>query len=76
MAAILPSGAAAPPRLGGTGDPPVPSGDPPDGTEASFVWKKTAFSHVALCNSLLFPIPVGKSPTKAGKSPAPHPRRS
>jgi len=54
------------PVMGSTGDPPVPSGDPPDGTgRASQTKPDSAFATRAVS------LPVGGSPTGAGGSPAP-----
>jgi ATP-dependent helicase/nuclease subunit A len=51
---------------GGAGDPPIPSGDSPDGmTSASVTYLDAGFPAVASS------IPVGGSPTGAGGSPAP-----
>jgi hypothetical protein len=52
--------------LGGTGDPPVPSGDSPDGTEVTL-----RSNQRDLPAKLLSTVPVGKLPTGAGESPAP-----
>src|SRR5436309_6625159 len=49
---------------GSTGDPPVPSGDSPDGTGATV----RANGH-GLFATLLAAVPVGGSPTGAGGSP-------
>jgi hypothetical protein len=51
--------------VGSTGDPPVPSGDPPDGMESSIERKGTTFSH-----SVIAVVPPGGSPGGAGGSPA------
>ena len=51
--------------LGGTGDPPVPSGDSPAGTETA-----VRSNGDGLFTSVLSAIPVGGSPTGAGESPA------
>ena len=51
---------------GSTGDPPVPSGDPPDGTET-----KIRGNENGLFGTWLIAVPVGGSPTGAGESPAP-----
>jgi hypothetical protein len=51
---------------GGTGDPPVPSGDSPDGTGATI-----RANGDRLFAKLLAAVPVGGSPTGAGGSPAP-----
>src|SRR6266550_9307812 len=51
---------------GSTGDPPVPSGDSPDGTGAIVRGKAQG-----LFATLLAAVPVGGSPTGAGGSPAP-----
>jgi internalin A len=51
--------------IGSTGDPPVPSGDSPDGTgRASFTNRRS----VAIAAAST--IPIGGSPTGAGESPA------
>ena len=52
--------------VGSTGDPPVPSGDPPDGMGNGIERKGTVFSqpHIAA-------IRPGGSPGEAGGSPAP-----
>src|SRR5207247_6724636 len=52
--------------FGSTGDPPVPSGDSPDGMAATVRADKDGL--FAKCHSTL---PVGESPTGAGESPAP-----
>ena len=52
--------------LGGTGDPPVPSGDPPDGMETTL---RTEWG--SLTTTAPIPVPIGGSPTRAGGSPAP-----
>jgi hypothetical protein len=52
--------------LGGTGDPPVPSGDSPDGSGAASLSQKMVSPATAPP-----PVPVGGSPTGAGGSPAP-----
>src|SRR5437867_9463150 len=52
--------------VGSTGDPPVPSGDSPDGTGATV----RANGHGRFA-TLLAAVPVGGSPTGAGGSPAP-----
>src|SRR5207245_7505132 len=49
---------------GSTGDPPVPSGDAPDGTGATV----RANGH-GLFATLLAAVPVGGSPTGAGGAP-------
>ena len=52
--------------MGSTGDPPVPSGDPPDGmAKASFAIPDAGFV------SMTSPISVGGSPTETGESPVP-----
>src|SRR5436309_2155170 len=51
---------------GSTGDPPVPSGDSPDGTGATV----RANRHGVFA-TLPAAVPVGGSPTGAGGSPAP-----
>src|SRR5216117_1419143 len=51
---------------GSTGDPPVPSGDAPDGTGATV----RANGH-GLFATLLAAVPVGGSPIGTGGSPAP-----
>src|SRR5438094_10320362 len=51
---------------GSTGDPPVPSGDPPDGTETTIRGNENG-----LFATWLRAVPVGGSPTGAGESPAP-----
>ena len=51
---------------GSTGDPPVPSGDPPDGTETTIRGNENG-----LFATWLSAVPVGGSPTGAGESPAP-----
>ena len=51
---------------GSTGDPPVPSGDSPDGTAATV----RANGH-GLFATLPAAVPIGGSPTGAGGSPAP-----
>src|SRR5438093_6125729 len=52
--------------LGRRGDPPVPSGDSPDGTGATV----RANGHGPFA-TLLAGVPVGGSPAGAGESPAP-----
>jgi type I restriction enzyme, R subunit len=52
--------------MGGTGDPPVPPGDSPDGTATNMKHAET----VVLKNDAT-PIPTGESPVEAGGSPAP-----
>jgi len=52
--------------VGSTGDPPVPSGDPPDGTGGGIELKGTVFPPPDISA-----IPPGGSPGGAGKSPAP-----
>src|SRR6266498_3995474 len=51
--------------LGSTGDPPVPSGDPPDGTGATM-----RANEAGLFTGQASAIPVGGSPTGAGESAA------
>src|SRR6266498_608300 len=51
--------------LGSTGDPPVPSGDPPDGTGVT-----VRANEAGLFTRQASAIPVGGSPTGAGESPA------
>src|SRR5713101_4347029 len=51
---------------GSTGDPPVPSGDLPDGTGAT-----VRANGQGLFATLPAAVPVGGSPTGAGGSPAP-----
>ncbi len=51
---------------GSTGDPPVPSGDSPDGTGATV----RANGH-GLFATLLAAVLAGRLPTRAGGSPAP-----
>src|SRR6266545_7717695 len=53
---------------GSTGDPPVPSGDSPDGTGATDPGNAQGFFA-----TLLAAVPIGESPTGAG---GPSPRRS
>src|SRR6266516_5141909 len=53
------------PWSGSTGDPPVPSGDPPDGMGATVRAKEDG-----LCATWRSAVPVGGSPTGAGESPA------
>ena len=53
------------PATGSTGDPPVPSGDPPDGTRRAY--RSKSYMHFVAGAA---PIPVGESPTGAGESPA------
>src|SRR5213592_2670593 len=53
---------------GGTGDPPVPSGDPPDGTETTIRSNENG-----LFTTWLSAVPVGGSPTGAGGSLPHHP---
>ena len=56
---------ASPFRGGSTGDPPVPSGDPPDGTgDGSLSIRARSRSAVASA------VPLGESPSGAGGSPA------
>ena len=50
--------------LGSTGDPPVPSGDSPDGMGAAVPSNRDG-----LFESLLSAVLVGGSPTGAGESP-------
>ena len=50
---------------GSTGDPPVPSGDSPDGTGAT-----VRENEDGLFATWRPPVPVGESPTGAGESPA------
>ena len=52
--------------LGSTGDPPVPSGDSPDGTRGTIRAREDG----RIANHR-HAIPVGGSPTGAGESPAP-----
>jgi len=52
--------------VGSTGDSPVPSGDPPDGTEHGIGWNNAVFSHSSYTTT-----PPGESPGGAGGSPAP-----
>jgi len=59
--ADLPVGA-----VGSTGDSPVPSGDPPDGTG-----RRTAHAQTSLLQAGASPVPLGESPSGAGVSPAP-----
>ena len=54
-----------PPVFGSTGDPPVPSGDSPDGMGAT-----VPANGDGLFSRLLSAFPVGGSPTGAGESPA------
>jgi len=49
---------------GSTGDPPVPSGDSPDGTAATF--RANEYGLLAMMTPA---VPVGGSPTEAGESP-------
>src|SRR5438552_452002 len=51
---------------GSTGDPPVPSGDSPDGTKRTVRANRHGFFA-----TLPAAVPVGGSPTGAGGSPAP-----
>src|SRR6266542_2072734 len=51
---------------GSTGDPPVPSGDPPDGTGVTARANETG-----RLTRQVSAVPVGGSPTGAGGSPAP-----
>jgi len=53
-------------NVGSTGDPPVPSGDPPDGTGGGIERKGTVFPPADITA-----IPPGESPGGAGESPAP-----
>ena len=74
MLPLLPSSSAPSPNgaesafekssLGSTGDPPVPSGDPPDGTGVTVRANEGLFTRQASA------VPVGGSPTGAGESPA------
>jgi hypothetical protein len=57
--------ACAPPVSGSPGDPPVPSGDAPDGTEESDRANGAIFAEASAAT-----VPVGGSPTGAGESPA------
>jgi len=52
--------------VGSTGDSPVPSGDPPDGTEHGIEGNNAEFSHSSYTTT-----PPGESPGGAGGSPAP-----
>src|SRR6185369_16010474 len=52
--------------VGSIGDSPVPSGDPPDGTEGGTERNNGVFSHPGFTNT-----PPGGSPGVAGASPAP-----
>jgi hypothetical protein len=52
--------------VGSTGDSPVPSGDPPDGTEHGIEGNNAVFSHSSYTTT-----PPGESPGGAGGSPAP-----
>ena len=52
--------------VGSTGDSPVPSGDPPDGTERGIERNNAVFSHSGYTTT-----PPGESPGGAGGSPAP-----
>ena len=52
--------------VGGTGDSPVPSGDPPDGTGRTTAHVPTSGLHAGAT-----PVPLGESPSGAGGSPAP-----
>jgi len=52
--------------VGSTGDSPVPSGDPPDGTERGIERTNAVFSHSGYTTT-----PPGESPGGAGGSPAP-----
>jgi hypothetical protein len=51
--------------LGSTGGPPVPSGDPPDGTGGT-----NRTNGDGLCAKSVAAVPVGGSPTGAGQWPA------
>jgi len=51
---------------GGTGDSPVPSGDPPDGMSRRTARVPTSGLHTGAS-----PVPLGESPSGAGGSPAP-----
>ena len=53
-------------EMGSTGDPPVPSGDPPDGTGGGPLLIRT-LSVFAMTSS----VSLGGSPSDAGESPAP-----
>src|SRR6266496_732507 len=50
---------------GSTGDPPVPSGDSPDGTGTTIRGNEDG-----LFETWITAVPVGGSPTEAGESPA------
>ncbi len=52
--------------VGSTGDSPVPSGDPPDGTG-----RRNAHAHTSLLQAGVSSVPLGESPSGAGGSPAP-----
>src|SRR5437773_222642 len=52
--------------VGSTGDSPVPSGDPPDGTKGGIERNNGVFSRPGFTNT-----PPGGSPRGAGGSPAP-----
>src|SRR6185369_8764098 len=52
--------------VGSTGDSPVPSGDPPDGTERGIERNNAVFPHSGYTTT-----PPGESPGGAGGSPAP-----
>jgi len=52
--------------VGSTGDSPVPSGDPPGGTEHGIEGNNTVSSHSSYTTT-----PPGESPGGAGGSPAP-----
>jgi len=64
--ALLPAGSPYVFTLGSTGDSPVPSGDPPDGTEHGIEGNNALFSHSSYTTT-----PPGESPGGAGGSPAP-----
>ena len=53
-------------KPGGTGDPPVPSGDPPDGME-----RMLAMEAAGRKSSRAFPVPSGESPLGTGQWPVP-----
>jgi len=52
--------------VGSTGDSPVPSGDPPGGTEHGIEGNNAVFSYSSYTTT-----PPGESPGGAGGSPAP-----
>jgi len=52
--------------LGGTGDPPVLSGDPPDGTDTTIRARRSGLSRISAPA-----VSVGGAPAGAGASPAP-----